>query len=70
MQLGSGGEYNLVIHHSDEELERWGLSPEIIADQKWRAHANKGEWNEKCPWYLDAFFDHLPNSDDGVGAED
>lgn len=59
MQLGEGGEYSLAIHHTDQEMLEWGLSPEMIADQKWRAHASKGEWNENCPWYLDEFFDHL-----------
>lgn len=64
MQLGSGGEYSLAIHHTKEEMEQWGLSEEMIADQQWRASANKGDWNNECPWYLDAFFDHLPDSDD------
>ncbi|KAI9185231.1 hypothetical protein LWI28_005485 [Acer negundo] len=66
MQLGQGGDYSLAIHHTEEELIEWGLSPEMIADQKWRACANKGEWNEKCPWYLDEFFDNLPDSEDDV----
>ncbi|KAI5319945.1 PREDICTED: phosphoglycerate mutase [Prunus dulcis] len=39
MQLGKGGEYSIAIHHSEEELVEWGLSPEMIADQKWRAYA-------------------------------
>lgn len=64
MQLGAGGEYSLAINHTDEEMLEWGLSPEMIADQKWRAHANKGEWNESCAWYLDAFFDKTTDSDD------
>lgn len=59
MHLGEGGEYSLAIHHTDQEMLEWGLSPEMIADQKWRAHATRGEWNENCPWYLDEFFDHL-----------
>ncbi|KAJ6737529.1 BROAD-RANGE ACID PHOSPHATASE DET1 [Salix viminalis] len=63
MQLGPGGDYSLAIHHTDEEMLEWGLSPEMIDDQKWRMHANKGEWNEKCPWYLDEFFDHVADSD-------
>lgn len=66
LQLGQGGEYSLAIHHTEEELIEWGLSPEMIADQKWRANANKGEWNEKCSWYLDEFFDHLADSEDDV----
>ncbi|KAL3843976.1 hypothetical protein ACJIZ3_001379 [Penstemon smallii] len=63
LQLGFGGEYSLAVHHSDEEMLQWGLSPEMIADQKWRAHATKGDWNEKCPWYLDTFFDQFADSD-------
>ncbi|MCL7039453.1 hypothetical protein MKW94_028149 [Papaver nudicaule] len=64
MELGSGGEYSLSVHHSDEELEKWGLSAEMIADQKWRLTASKGERNESCSWYLDGFFDHLQRSSD------
>ncbi|KAL8155379.1 phosphoglycerate mutase-like protein AT74 [Apium graveolens] len=61
MQLGPGGEYSLAIHHTEEEMLEWGLSPDMISDQKWRAQAHRGEWNENCPWYLDSFFDHLSN---------
>ncbi|KAL5566152.1 hypothetical protein UlMin_029316 [Ulmus minor] len=71
MQLGEGGEYSLAIHHSDEELLEWGLSPDMIADQKWRAsNSNKGAWNEKCAWNLDAFFDHLDDDSDDSTDED
>ncbi|PIA39354.1 hypothetical protein AQUCO_02600067v1 [Aquilegia coerulea] len=70
MQLGPGGEYSLAIHHSEEELEQWGLSPDMIADQKWRAGSDRDDSNEKCPWYLDAFFDHLADSDDNVDGEE
>ncbi|PON85509.1 Histidine phosphatase [Trema orientale] len=69
MQLGSGGEYSLAIHHTEEELREWGLSADMIADQKWRATASRGDWNEKCPWYLDAFFDSLADSDDSADDE-
>lgn len=64
IQLGSGGEYSLAVHHTDEELLGWGLSPDMVADQKWRACASKGEWNDQSSWYLDSFFDHLTDSDD------
>ncbi|KGN66109.1 phosphoglycerate mutase-like protein AT74 [Cucumis sativus] len=63
MQLGEGGEYSLAIHHTEEEMLEWGLSHEMIADQKWRASAHKGQWNERCPWYLHAFFDNLADTD-------
>ncbi|KAJ4886155.1 Phosphoglycerate mutase-like protein AT74 [Raphanus sativus] len=64
MELGQGGDYSLAIHHTEEELERWGLSPEMIADQKWRVNAHKGEWKEDCKWYFGDFFDHMANDSD------
>lgn len=57
MQLGEGGEYSLAVQHTEEKMQEWGLSPDMIADQQWRAQANKGDWNDSCPWYLDSFFD-------------
>lgn len=59
MQQGAGGEYSLAVHHSREELQEWGLSPEMIADQEWRATASKGQWNYDWPWSGPAFFDHF-----------
>lgn len=64
MQLGYGGEYSLAVHHSDQEMLEWGLTPEMITDQKWRANAIRGDWNDKCPWYVDAFFDSLQETED------
>ncbi|KAJ0703934.1 putative phosphoserine phosphatase [Helianthus annuus] len=68
MQLGSGGEYSLAVHHSDEQMQQWGLSPDMIAGQKWRAYAPRGANMEKLPWYLDGFLDHV--SDDGDDDND
>lgn len=65
MEQGPGGEYSLAIHHTEQEMLEWGLSPDMIADQKWRAQATRGAWNENCPWYLDAFFDHLADGNEG-----
>ncbi|XP_019711186.1 phosphoglycerate mutase-like protein AT74 isoform X2 [Elaeis guineensis] len=70
MQLGPGGEYSLAIHHTREELEQWGLSSEMITDQQWRATANRGSWNEDCPWYLNSFFDNLKDSSDEEDGND
>lgn len=70
MQLGPGGDYSLAIHHTREELEQWGLSPEMIADQQWRATANRGSWNEDCSWYLNSFFDDLKDSSDEEDEND
>lgn len=67
MQLGDGGEYSLAVYHSDEEMMEWGLSAEMIADQKCRANATRGGMVDKCPWYLDHFFDHLATDSDEDG---
>ncbi|XP_042475274.1 phosphoglycerate mutase-like protein AT74 [Macadamia integrifolia] len=67
IQLGAGGKYSLAIHHSEKELVKWGFSPEMIADQKWRANADKGNRNDKC---LDAFFDHLPGNSSSSDSSD
>ncbi|KAL1211692.1 Phosphoglycerate mutase-like protein AT74 [Cardamine amara subsp. amara] len=69
MELGQGGDYSLAIHHTEEELAAWGLSPEMIADQKWRVNAHKGEWKEDCKWYFGDFFDHLADSDNECETE-
>ncbi|XP_023908435.2 phosphoglycerate mutase-like protein AT74 [Quercus suber] len=70
MELGDGGEYSLAIHHTEEEMREWGLDADMIADQKWRINAHRGELNGNCPWYLDAFFDHLDDSDDNEDSVD
>lgn len=66
LQLGSGGDYSLAVHHTDEELLEWGLSQDMIADQKWRAQSKRGAWHvqTQSPWYLDEFFDNLADSED------
>ncbi|GJT79868.1 phosphoglycerate mutase-like protein AT74 [Tanacetum coccineum] len=67
MQLGDGGEYSLAVHHSDEEMLEWGMSAEMIKDQKCRAN---GTPIEKCQWYLDSFFDHFESdSEDGENED-
>ncbi|KAG9457480.1 hypothetical protein H6P81_001988 [Aristolochia fimbriata] len=70
MQLGPAGDYSLAAHHTKEEMEQWGLSPEMIADQQWRATENRGDWPEACPWTLHSFFDSLPDSDEDIAKED
>ncbi|KAF3784121.1 Phosphoglycerate mutase-like protein [Nymphaea thermarum] len=70
MQLGKGGEYSLLVHHTEEELERWGLSQGMIADQKWRATARRGDWNDDSIWHLSHFFDHFKESDKDKNLEE
>ncbi|KAD3640335.1 hypothetical protein R6Q59_003172 [Mikania micrantha] len=64
MQLGDGGDYSLAVHHSDKEMREWGLSEQMINDQKCRAN---GALIEKCQWYLDGYFDHLVDTDSEDG---
>ncbi|CAM8921046.1 unnamed protein product [Rhodiola kirilowii] len=56
MEMGEGGEYSLAIHHSEEEMVEWGMSENMIADQKWRASGRKSEGDDDCGSYLDSFF--------------
>ncbi|XP_011102210.1 phosphoglycerate mutase-like protein AT74 [Sesamum indicum] len=38
IEVGCNGEYSLSVHHQDEELREWGLSQEMIEEQKLRAY--------------------------------
>ncbi|KAL9147771.1 hypothetical protein ABFS82_13G193000 [Erythranthe guttata] len=65
MQLGSGGEYSLSINHNDHKLTEWGLSHEMIADQRLRASGSSDALKQEdhhCLWY-DAFFSHSEQQD-------
>ncbi|PHT75055.1 Phosphoglycerate mutase-like protein AT74 [Capsicum annuum] len=42
LQLGHRGEYSLAFHHDDKKLQEWGLSPEMIEDQKCKAYGPTG----------------------------
>ncbi|KAE8675362.1 Phosphoglycerate mutase-like protein AT74H [Hibiscus syriacus] len=64
MELGQSGDYSLAINHTDEEMLEWGLSPDMIQDQKWRITGEKADWNNHCTWYLKSFFDELDSEDD------
>ncbi|XP_062230716.1 phosphoglycerate mutase-like protein AT74H [Phragmites australis] len=70
MQLGPGGEYSLLVHHTKEELEQWGLSPEMIADQQWRASANRRSWAEECSSFIATFFDDPQDPDSSQEDEE
>lgn len=71
LELGSSGEYSLAIQHDEQTMNSWGLSPEMIEDQKQRAHAGHGEyiWKERSPWYLNTFFEVADSSGHGCGGE-
>ncbi|KAG8390781.1 hypothetical protein BUALT_Bualt01G0119100 [Buddleja alternifolia] len=42
LQLGHNEEYSLAIHHKVDELKKWGLSEQMIEDQKRRACGSFG----------------------------
>jgi broad specificity phosphatase PhoE len=70
MQLGPGGEYSLLVHHTKEELQQWGMSPEMIADQQWRASANRRSWAEECSSFIDTFFEEPNDSSETSSSDD
>lgn len=59
MQLGEGGEYSLLVHHTREELQQWGLTEEMIVDQERRRTAQRGQWSDHWPWSGTQFFDNF-----------
>lgn len=69
MQLGDGGEYSLALHHDDARLRAWGLSPQMIADQKLRAsmrdHHQAAAAEAEFLWYH-TFFG--PEEDDAAAT--
>lgn len=70
MQLGPGGEYSLLVHHTQEELQQWGMSPEMIADQQWRASANRRCWAEECSSFIDTFFEEPYGSSETSSSDE
>ncbi|KAJ7563494.1 hypothetical protein O6H91_03G112800 [Diphasiastrum complanatum] len=65
MQLGTGGRYSLFVHHSRKQLKDWGLSPEMIDDQEFRAIAQDHHVRKQpLPWRGPAFFDHLEDDNE------
>lgn len=67
MQLGPTGEYSLLIHHTPQELEQWGLSPEMIADQRCRATSSNNDFGG---YLTNSFFDNLPDNSDSNSDSD
>ncbi|GLT78201.1 hypothetical protein SLA2020_497440 [Shorea laevis] len=58
LERGHGGRYNLLIHHTEEELREFGLNDEMLIDQKWQMIARPGELNYDCAM-INSFFDHF-----------
>ncbi|XP_030474950.2 phosphoglycerate mutase-like protein AT74H isoform X2 [Syzygium oleosum] len=60
MERGYGGRYSLLVHHTEEELRKFGLTEDMLADQEWQKYAKPGELNYDCPM-LNSFFTHFGN---------
>eukprot|EP00271_Cylindrocystis_brebissonii_P009728 TRINITY_DN2487_c0_g5_i1.p1 TRINITY_DN2487_c0_g5~~TRINITY_DN2487_c0_g5_i1.p1 ORF type:complete len:341 (-),score=57.30 TRINITY_DN2487_c0_g5_i1:577-1599(-) len=57
MQRGEGGEYSLAMHHSEEEMAVWGLSPAMIREQVDRKTVRKP--TDEVQWEWSQFFGDL-----------
>ncbi|XWS48899.1 hypothetical protein CRYUN_Cryun13aG0116400 [Craigia yunnanensis] len=58
MEKGYGGRYSLLMHHTEEELRKFGLTDEMLIDQDWQKTARPGELNYDCP-VVNSFFTHF-----------
>ncbi|KAG6393929.1 hypothetical protein SASPL_144504 [Salvia splendens] len=74
MQLGEGGEYSLAVHHNEGRLRAWGLSADMVAEQKLRAgsrsHQEEAAAAEEVLWYRTFFGDDdtaVTRGDEGEG---
>uniref|UniRef100_A0A0D3GBX2 Phosphoglycerate mutase-like protein AT74H n=1 Tax=Oryza barthii TaxID=65489 RepID=A0A0D3GBX2_9ORYZ len=77
MQTGAGGRYSLLVHHSVDELREFGLTDDMIEDQKWQMTARPGELNYNFITNGPSFFTHFTHHhhdkhkaaiDDGTGG--
>eukprot|EP01018_Ginkgo_biloba_P020183 Gb_23077 [translate_table: standard] len=68
MQTGSGGRYSLLVHHSHKELKEFGLTDEMLVDQKWQKTARPGELNYDWMTSGPSFFTHFDRKNLGLDA--
>ncbi|WVZ82939.1 hypothetical protein U9M48_030140 [Paspalum notatum var. saurae] len=57
MQLGPGGRYSLLVHHTADELREFGFTDDMLRDQMWQKTAKPGELNKGFMTYGQSFFD-------------
>ncbi|XP_042025310.1 phosphoglycerate mutase-like protein AT74 isoform X1 [Salvia splendens] len=67
MERGYGGRYSLLMHHSREELQKFGLTQEMLIDQEWQSHAKPGELNYDCTMTGPSYFTHLDDRQESPG---
>ncbi|KAG0484848.1 hypothetical protein HPP92_008927 [Vanilla planifolia] len=59
MQTGFGGRYSLLVHHTVEELQKFGFTEAMIDDQMWQMRAKPGELNYDSSTAGPSFFTHF-----------
>lgn len=69
MQLGTGGRYSLLIHHTHEELKAFGMTDEMILDQEWQTTAKVGELNYDWMTSGPNFFSHFDSDKEELDRE-
>ncbi|PWA36684.1 phosphoglycerate/bisphosphoglycerate mutase, active site, Histidine phosphatase superfamily [Artemisia annua] len=65
MQTGAGGRYSLLVHHDEQHLTEFGLTQEMIDDQKWQSIAKPGELNYDYLTNGPSFFTHFDDEPNG-----
>nr|GEU77321.1 phosphoglycerate mutase-like protein AT74H [Tanacetum cinerariifolium] len=55
----AGGRYSLLVHHNEQQLTEFGLTQEMLDDQKWQSIAKPGELNYNFLTNGPSFFTHL-----------
>ncbi|KAK9265748.1 hypothetical protein L1049_001758 [Liquidambar formosana] len=63
METGYGERYSLLVHHTEEELRKFGLTDEMLIDQEWQKIARPGELNYDCLTTGPSFFTHFDDED-------
>ncbi|KAL9267774.1 Phosphoglycerate mutase-like protein [Drosera capensis] len=63
MERGYGGRYSLLMHHTEEEMRKFGLTDQMLLDQEWQKHARPGEVNYNCELTGPSYFTHFDDED-------
>lgn len=69
MQLGTGGRYSLLVHHTREELKAFGLTEDMLLDQEWQTTARVGELNYDSSTSGPSFFSHFDAEDQDLDKD-
>ncbi|XP_016446210.1 phosphoglycerate mutase-like protein AT74 isoform X2 [Nicotiana tabacum] len=64
MERGYGGRYCLSVHHTREELQKFGMTDEMLIDQEWQKIAKPGELNYDCLITGPSYFTHFDDDED------